>query len=173
MEPTKLQMKKLLSKNDIKQFMPIINKEFSDLSDAQLKRKITRARRQRDKYRDLARRQRLVAKRRSGSVEGAKRTLVIASIFDKFLDATQRKLKARKKPRVLKKAKRGASARARFHVEASPERRMRSSAKRASAISRASRAKRKAGHIRKTPSRRIVVHQAAAHRRQQARKDAH
>jgi hypothetical protein len=80
----------LCSDAEYKLFTASLGDEIGDLTPAQLRSKIQRARRLRDKYRDLLKRQRLANRARTGTKKGARpdtnvRTADKAKLFDEAL----------------------------------------------------------------------------------------
>jgi hypothetical protein len=146
------------------------------LTPAQLKARLERARRLRDKYRDLHQRQRLVARARTGSKKGsAERTKVKAQLFDEAVKrftaqsranaAADKRAAARAKKKITKKP-----AAPRPAAKQSARAGKGPATKSGFVSEKALRANRRK-HLQKTRSKAIQGHVRAAGKRRQARKD--
>jgi hypothetical protein len=166
----------------------------ADLSDARLKQKVARARSLRNKYRDLAKRQRLEARgkrdaQRRRPAQGNENTLLKAAMFDEALERLQteqerRNARAnasvRETEKKRKPATKGGRKAAGGDSGAKPAAKKRgvnpwamgAANSSASARSSASKGKRKRGAIARSGVLKTQKHAGARTRRSQARRDS-
>jgi hypothetical protein len=160
----------LCTASEFQLFSASLSDAIGALTPAQLKAKIDRARRLRDKYRDLHRRQRLAARARTGSKKGsAERTKSKAQLFDealrRFTEQARAKAAADKRAAARAKKKKAKKPPRPGKGPAAPKSRSGFVSEKAL---RANRRK----HLQKTRSKAIQGHVRAAGKRRQARRDA-
>lgn len=156
------------------------------LTPARLKSKLERARKLRDKYRDLLKRQRLANRVRTGTKKGARpdsnaRTAEKAKLFGEVvdrLDARAKQLAAAEQRAQAAAARKAATARVAAKKKATrgPKKARSAKAKSAGAaatgnVSEAARAASRRAKLQKTRSKAIQGHVRAAGKRSQAKRD--
>ena len=159
--------RKLLTQSEIKSFEPVLSRKLNALTEAQLKKKTSLARKNVTKYKMKARKQKGVFKKAKGSSEAAVRTEQKAALFQEILDRLQTQLSKVQKL-LPKKAKNFDKALPADGAELiSPNRRE----KRLAVSERKEDAISVAKHWQKTPVRRIVGFQGGRTRRRQGVRD--
>lgn len=156
-------------------FTASLSDTIRGLSPAQLKGKLDRARRLRDKYRDLHKRQRLEARARTGTKKGsAERTRKKVQLFD---EATKRfneqiRLKAAAEKRAAALAKKQQQKKKAVKKPAARPKAKKKAAKAAGFVSEQARTSNRRKQLQKTRSKAILGHVRAAGKRNQARRDS-
>jgi hypothetical protein len=125
----------LCSKDEYQLFAASLADSIDRLTPAQLRNKVQRSRRLRDKYRDLYQRQRLANRARTGTKKGGRadtnaRTEAKAKLFDEALERFEARA-GRLAADAERKAQRAAAAEA---LEAQPGERRKAGAKRAAML---------------------------------------
>lgn len=166
--------RKLLNKTELKSFEPVLSRKLSGLTEAQLKKKISLAKKANTKYRMKARDQKGTAKRRTASSDAAARTEQKAVIFKEISRRLEDQLSKLKQSKIP--TKRSAPAKAQHFdqplAENTGEVKIANRKKRRMAIS--DKVEDEIGaskHWEKTPLRRIVGFQSGRTRRRQGARD--
>ncbi len=147
------------------------------LTPARLKAKLDRARKLRDKYRDLHQRQRLAARARTGSKKGsAERTKTKAQLFDeavkRFTAQTRTNAAAEKRAAERAKKKKAKQPAAKRPAAQKSARAGKGPAAKSGFVSEKAQRANRRKQLQKTRSKAIQGHVRAAGKRRQARKDA-
>lgn len=147
------------------------------LTPARLKAKLDRARKLRDKYRDLHQRQRLAARARTGSKKGsAERTRIKAQLFaeavKRFTAQIRANAAADKRAAARAKKKESKPSTAPRSIAKSSPRTGKGATEKPGFVSEKARRANRRKQLQKTRSKAIQGHVRAAGKRRQARKDA-
>lgn len=170
----------LFNKKELKSFEKVLDRRrVGGLSEAQLKKKISLARKAMVKYRDLARKQRQSIKKIQGQGMGSQKTEAKQQIFIEIqeslkdrLDKLSAKAKKTKKASVRGKSRPNESIPLSFEgVEETASAKLASRQQRRQAVSLNATAKVNELHWSKTPIKRIIGHESSRTRRHQGARD--